>query len=144
MPCHERAKPCHAVPRARGCRYHREWWQERVTLAHEPQHDDQGSDGPSARAGRRHDDDPSAPAADREAGRGNALDRADPPGVGADRELDPVGDEVVDAQVVEAVKREVARELRAGVRSWRGPIPPGSELQAIDFVCLVVPIASCG
>jgi hypothetical protein len=53
--------------------------------------------------------------------------------VGADRELDPGGDEVVDAQVVEAVKREVARELRTVVRSWRGPIPPGSELQAIDF-----------
>jgi hypothetical protein len=58
--------------------------------------------------------------------------------MGADREFDPVGDEVVDAEVVEAVTRRVVSEIRtiptAVLRSWRGPVPPASELQAYEDV----------
>lgn len=106
-------------------------------MAHEPQHDDQGSDGPSAGAGRRHDDDPSAPAADSDTDSGDTLDHAGSSGLGADGELDPLSDEVVDAEVVEAVTRRVVNEIRTSktvFRSWRGPIPPASELQAYDDI----------
>jgi uncharacterized membrane protein len=106
-------------------------------LAHEPQQDDQGSDGPSAGAGRRHNDDPSAPAADNDTDSGDTRDHAGSPGVGADGELDPLDDEVVDAEVVEAVTRRVVNEIRTSktvFRSWRGPVPPASELQAYDDV----------
>lgn len=57
--------------------------------------------------------------------------------MGANGELDPLGDEVIDAEIVEAVTRRVVNEIRTSktvFRSWRGPVPPASELQAYDDV----------
>jgi uncharacterized membrane protein len=49
--------------------------------------------------------------------------------VGAGGELDSIGDEV-EPEVVTARRR---RELRA-VASWKGPLPPPSDLQGYEFV----------
>lgn len=104
-------------------------------MAHEQQHDDQGSDVPSAGPRCRHDDDSPATAADPDPSGTDTLDRTDPPRVGADGQLDSVSDEVEpEPEVVQAVTREVVRELRTVWRSWRGPIPPASELQAYEDV----------
>lgn len=108
---------------------------------------EQGSDGGSGEgdaARRGHDDNSSSAAADEEPNRRNEIDSGDSSRVGEGREVDSVGDrrkrpEVVEsdeaeAEVVEAVTRGVVRELRTVRRSWRGPLPPASELEAYENV----------
>lgn len=104
-------------------------------MTHDPSDDDQRSAGPGTGARGRHDDDASTAASDRVPASTYRVDHADTSRVGAGRQLDPVGDAVesVEPDVIDAAAQEVVRELRT-VRSWRGPLPPASELAAYDQV----------
>jgi hypothetical protein len=103
-------------------------------LADGRQHDDQGGDVPSARTWRGHDDDASATVADRNSDSADTVDRADPPGVGADRPFDSLSGPVdgVKPEVVAALTQRVVRELRTV--SWSAAHPPAGELAALEAV----------
>jgi hypothetical protein len=93
-------------------------------------------DGAREGAGRGHDDDSTAPAADTGASRPDSVGRADPARVGAGWQLDPLDDagqpEVVDAEIADPVARRVIREVRSELRYWKGLAPPASELAAYN------------
>lgn len=100
-------------------------------MSHGPGYDDEGGDEQGARSGRGYDDPSSSGATDSASGASNAIGHADSPSMGAGGNLDPVFDEV-QPEVVKAVR--LLREFDPVWRSWSGPLPPASELQAFDDV----------
>lgn len=106
-------------------------------MSHEPGNDDWAGDGARSEPRSRHDDDPSTAAPDLQTDRGDEIECSDSLRLDENGGLDQVGDgvdgEIVEPEVQRAAERAVNTVVRQQL-SYRGPIPPASELKAYDAV----------
>lgn len=115
-------------------------------MSHEADHQHQGSDGTRPGAGRGHDEHPTGPAEDTIAGEANSIDDGNSGLVERSRTStrpgneEPVsGNEIVAAEITEALADEIPRIVQRTVRtthsvatSWQGPMPQPSDFESYE------------